>query len=506
VTPPANPGGPLNESLVGAVQVSGGAADAGKLVVLDSSGMIDSSMISGLGSTVSVNGILVSSPDFTDGDILWQATGSIVTATVNALATTGLSVVTSTSAPPAHAGQLLISQPGNTSAAWADPLVQGVQAAGTAASTVNPVLIGGRDASGLLQDFTMTAAGSPPTEALNVYVVNQSGNASNVTVVSPLDSSGYVEVDLKTALPAGTNAIGHVVTDTGSTTAVTGTVSVTQSTSPWVVSLASTTVSGTVAVTQSTSPWVVSNPVLSGMSFTSYGSPATENLNVYVVNPVTATFTETQIGVTQLTSPWAVSGAVTYVTTVPSLTNGQSVAQQCDATGSNYVNTEGRKATYSAVNSATGSPPAGGIYVVIPGNATTTVRVTRVEVSLSTTGTAGVETVLLQKLSSAPTGGTSYNLSVVPHDTNFGPADSTPICYTAAPTGGALVGNIRALQFFDESSALAGSSSWLWEFGTRGGAAAIVLRGTAQCLAINIVGIIATQTATVSIEWTEDNS
>lgn len=40
-----------------------------------------------------------------------------------------------------------------------------------------------------------------------------------------------------------------------------GSVSVTQGTSPWVVSLASTTITGTVAVTQSTSPWVVSGTV-----------------------------------------------------------------------------------------------------------------------------------------------------------------------------------------------------------------------------------------------------
>jgi hypothetical protein len=35
-----------------------------------------------------------------------------------------------------HAGQIPISQPGNESAIWSDPLVQGIQAAGTSASTV----------------------------------------------------------------------------------------------------------------------------------------------------------------------------------------------------------------------------------------------------------------------------------------------------------------------------------------------------------------------------------
>lgn len=41
---------------------------------------------------------------------------------------------------------------------------------------------------------------------------------------------------LPVTLAAGVAVIGHVITDTGSTTAVTGTVAVTQSTSPWVVS------------------------------------------------------------------------------------------------------------------------------------------------------------------------------------------------------------------------------------------------------------------------------
>lgn len=56
-------------------------------------------------------------------------------------------------------------------------------------------------------------------------------------------------VTVSTALPAGTNVIGHVITDSGSTTSISNaTIAVTQSTSPWVVSLASTTITGTVTV------------------------------------------------------------------------------------------------------------------------------------------------------------------------------------------------------------------------------------------------------------------
>ena len=60
------PGGPLNQTLVGAVNVSTGAPDAGKVVLLNASGQIDPSMGGGGGggSTVSVNGVTVTDPNF----------------------------------------------------------------------------------------------------------------------------------------------------------------------------------------------------------------------------------------------------------------------------------------------------------------------------------------------------------------------------------------------------------------------------------------------------------
>jgi hypothetical protein len=47
------------------------------------------------------------------------------------------------------------------------------------------------------------------------------------------------------------------------------------------------------------------------LTATLFGSPPVESLNVYVVNPINATFSATSIGVTQITSPWVVSGTVT---------------------------------------------------------------------------------------------------------------------------------------------------------------------------------------------------
>jgi hypothetical protein len=199
----------------------------------------------------------------------------------------------------------------------------------------------------------------------------------------------------------------------------------------------------------------------------------------------------------------AVATSVVYQTTIPALTAGQAVAAQSDVTGAQFVNIEGRKKTYSTYASFT---PAAGVIAVLPGNASTTVRVTRVEVSMSTTGTAALEAISLIKTSAAPSGGTSASMTVVPHDANYAAASSAPLNYTAAPSAGTPVGTIRGVQFNDGSSALPGNQTWLWEFGTRGGASAIVLRGTAQTLEINMGAVVATQTVQVSFEWVEDNS
>jgi hypothetical protein len=69
---------------------------------------------------------------------------------------------------PTHPGQLLISQPGNTTALWADPQIQGLYAAGSticpapayvAPTCIQPVLIGGEDCNGKLQNVAVTTSG-----------------------------------------------------------------------------------------------------------------------------------------------------------------------------------------------------------------------------------------------------------------------------------------------------------------------------------------------------------
>ncbi|HET7150873.1 MAG TPA: hypothetical protein VFI60_05645 [Candidatus Acidoferrum sp.] len=166
-----------------------------------------------------------------------------------------------------------------------------------------------------------------------------------------------------------------------------------------------------------------------------------------------------------------------------------------------FVNGEGQKAAYSA--HATFTPVAGDI-AVLPGSASKTIRVTRIEVSMSTTGTAAIEQIDIYKNSTADSGGTSAAMTAVPHDSNNAAASAAPLSYTAAPTLGTRVGKLRGIQFSDASAALPGANTWLWTFGAERGTQAIVLRGTAQQVAVNLGGAVATQTVTVSFEWTEE--
>jgi hypothetical protein len=195
-----------------------------------------------------------------------------------------------------------------------------------------------------------------------------------------------------------------------------------------------------------------------------------------------------------------VAGAV-YNTTIPTLTAGNATQIQADVTGALYINPESRKASYSS--SASFTPVAGDI-VAMPGSATKTIRITRVEVSLSTTGTAALATLSLIRRSTADSAGTPASMITVPHDSAFAIASALPVNYTAAPTLGTSQGAIRSVIMNDGSAAVPGANTWLWTFGGDRPSGAFVLRGVAQQLGINLSAVVATQTAMVSIEWTEE--
>ena len=92
---------------------------------------------------------------------------------------------------------------------------------------------------------TVTVTGHAVPVPFNPKVIN-----ANIVNTPAVSQSGTWNVTVNAALPAGTNVIGHVINDTGSTTAVTGNVTVAQATGTNLHAVLDTT--STTAVTQAT--------------------------------------------------------------------------------------------------------------------------------------------------------------------------------------------------------------------------------------------------------------
>ena len=140
----------------------------------------------------------------------------------------------------------------------------------------------------------------------------------------------------------------------------------------------------------------------------------------------------------------------------------------------------------------------------ITGSATKTVVIRRVHFAAARTA-ANAQVVALIKRSTADTGGTSVAATVVPVDSTNPAGTATVLAYTANPTVGTAVGTVRAELVWFGQTAGAGSPP---EFKTfdfsdlpEGG---LVLRGTAQVLAVSLGGTAATgASAQVVFDWIE---
>lgn len=137
---------------------------------------------------------------------------------------------------------------------------------------------------------------------------------------------------------------------------------------------------------------------------------------------------------------------------------------------------------------------------VLPGNATNTVLVTEVRVSGIQT-TAGMVNVEIAKRSAADTGGTSATMTVVPEDSNCAAGVSAPLSYTGTgPAIGAAVGDLDNTEVgFMASGTAAPNDIYILNLRQK----PIVLRGTAQQLAINLGGAVTGGTMTVTFVWIE---
>lgn len=157
-----------------------------------------------------------------------------------------------------------------------------------------------------------------------------------------------------------------------------------------------------------------------------------------------------------------------------------------------------RPASFMATASFAGSSTTDNARM--PGNASNTVLVYKVIVSCTQT-TAGNITLTVNKRSTAGSGGTSASMTVVPMDSNYSAGVSAPVSYTGTgPTVGTPVGAVDNYKLGCMATGTATPNDIyilnLWQ-------KPIVLRGTAENLAVNLGGAITGGNLTVTFFWIE---
>lgn len=344
-------------------------------------------------------------------------------------------------------------------------------------------------------------------------------------------SPWYVNLRNASGTEEGTAASPLRIDPTGTTSQP-----VTQATSPWVTSRNWTLSSGTdsVSATQGTSPWVTSRnwtlasgtdsaTVVQGTAAATAGAWPVKNTDgTNVVAVKAASTAAAAIDPAQVVSLSPNSPLPTGANTVgivnqgtqgssasPWFANLRSAGGTELATQTNPAMVsliDGPRATYSA--SFTGLVSAGSATDIacITGSGTKTVRITRVEISGTTTSGSGASVNLsLIRRSAANTGGTSAAITMALNDTTDAAVTATGVTYTANPASlGATAGTVRAARLEVPSVGTSGQPLE-WEFGIRPGVRNVVLRGTSQLLCLNFgAATITGPSISGSIEFTEE--
>lgn len=164
------------------------------------------------------------------------------------------------------------------------------------------------------------------------------------------------------------------------------------------------------------------------------------------------------------------------------------------------------KPTYSATNTFVAATTPTDIFT-ITGSATRTIQILKIGISASAT-TATIANLTLLKRSTADTAGTSTTLTNTSLDSTNAAATATVRSYTANPTLGTLIGNIKNVKFIMPPTIVGGQASaqqqLIMNFGDTDGGQTITVRGTNEVVAINLNSTTLTgNTFSVWIEWTE---
>jgi len=191
---------------------------------------------------------------------------------------------------------------------------------------------------------------------------------------------------------------------------------------------------------------------------------------------------------------------------------GDYIPLSTDAAGRLQVIKSGGKATYraSTTNNVVAAASAS-IFFVIAGSSTKTITVQRITITCPTLTAVAYHSLIVEKFSTAPTGGTATTLTKVPLDSSSA-ASTANLCqvYTAAPTEGTLVGTIGCQRFLSQATTAAAAGTppapIVWDFRNGfGEASGVILRGTAENIGVAFGAAPASAvTVGVEVEWIEE--
>lgn len=164
-----------------------------------------------------------------------------------------------------------------------------------------------------------------------------------------------------------------------------------------------------------------------------------------------------------------------------------------------------RAATANGVVAAAGAD----MFFVITGSATKEVHVHKLRISGLHLTTLAVVGVVVEKRSTAPSGGTASALITVPLDSASPTATADLVqVYTVAPTEGTLIGTIAANRPMLKSATVVDGASFTdleFVFGDHDETQPVILRGVTQNLSLAFAAAPASAvTLDVEVEWTEE--
>jgi hypothetical protein len=158
--------------------------------------------------------------------------------------------------------------------------------------------------------------------------------------------------------------------------------------------------------------------------------------------------------------------------------------------------------TYSAAATAFASAATATDVWNMQGSNTKTIRIHKIKVTGTTTSGSAIRiTISLIRRSTANTGGTSVTATAVPHDSTNSAATAVVRHFTANPTVGTSIGNVRSdTTSFQGSGITAGVLEWDFESGGQ----PLILRGNTQFLSIGFGSVTVTGgVISISCEWSE---